>query len=250
MSTVDNAPLIEAIFELRWGAQPNGFLEFSPDDQTLFVGKVSALTHDKGYSLVEPVNNPGVPHTVTHRFRQQVDTWPCYQAGLGIFTVNQVNEGYKSELFKKAINTGLEIFDKSGPEKFKAIKGSLTFILRYQDVFYPDDGMSVQNFISNKLHISAELPEKFLQHEAISDELSSIRCQFNCVTSVPKGEIVVKVSNAIIDGKPGFIAETLVVSNASELENLNIESIMNWVDEAHKLQRHSFKTIIDEEAYS
>ena len=250
MSTVENAPLLEAIFEIRWGAQPNGVLEFSPEDQTLLAGKVSAHAHANGYPFVEPLNNPPVPHSVTHRFRASQGTWPCFQTGMGIFTVNQVNEGYSSDSFKKTIKTGLEIFNQAGPDKLENIKNSLSLVLRYQDALFPDDGMTVKDFVSQKLHIEASLPDKFMAHDAIHDELSSVRCQFNCVTYAPKGEIVVKVSNAIIEGRPGFIAETLVVSNATELHDVSIPTIMDWVGQAHLLQRHSFNTVIDEGAYN
>ncbi|RVU30231.1 TIGR04255 family protein [Neptunomonas marina] len=250
MGTVENAPLLEAIFELRWGQAPNGDYDYSPDDQSLFVGKLSALAHDEGIVFTEQLGSPPFPHSVTHRYRVSEGTWPCYQAGLGIFTVNQINDGYSSDDFKQAIRKGLEIFDKSGPDKLLKNRDSLVVILRYQDALFPADGMSVQDFVSDRLHISAALPSKFLAHDAVDNEVSSMRCQFNCATTEPKGEIVVKVSNAIIDNKPGFIAETLVVSQAaSELEDLSVDSIMNWVGKAHLLQRHSFETIIDEEAY-
>ena len=102
MPQLSQAPLIEAIFEIRWGSpQPakGGMVNWNFDDEdtSFFVGQFHGVAKARGYSTVERPNPTGlsIPHVVTHRFRPKPNVWPCYQIGLGIATVNQINDGYE-----------------------------------------------------------------------------------------------------------------------------------------------------------
>ena len=107
---------------------------------------------------------------VSHRFRSKENTWPCYQVGLGIFTVNQVKDGYDWPPFKESIKTGLEIFNQADPEKMDKVKDSLSVVLRYQDGFYPKEGESIEKYLEKHFHVKAELPDEFLNNKNIVHE--------------------------------------------------------------------------------
>ncbi len=120
MATLSEAPLIESIIEIRWGEhkiEPNKPVEFkfSAEDTDFFPGQFHSIANSYGFVFVERINKdvpPFIPHVVRYRFRRTEGTWPCYQIGLGIFTVNQVNEGYNWGTFKKDILTGLEMLER------------------------------------------------------------------------------------------------------------------------------------------
>ncbi|WP_028468701.1 TIGR04255 family protein [Neptunomonas japonica] len=252
MALLQNPPLLEAIFELRWGEHAPGQFQYTNDDQTLFAGKVSALASLNGYDHIEMLGDgsPSVfPMTLTHRYRKAENKWPCFQTGLGLFTVNQVTEGYSWSGFKQAIQECLKIFDQAGPHKLKTNKDSLVLILRYQDAFFPKNGNSAEKFLSDTFHINTSLPEKFLSKDTVEEEIVAVNCQYTIKSLDPKGEAVVKVASAIINDMPGFILETLVVSKVSSDFTTDIDQtmILEWLDKAHDLQKHSFGTLVNSE---
>ena len=83
------APLIEAIFEIRWGRKDQNSFEYSNNEQSLFPGQISAHASNEGFTEVESFNfGPApsralIPQRITHRFRVGPNTWPCIQLGLG-----------------------------------------------------------------------------------------------------------------------------------------------------------------------
>tara|TARA_R110001583_G_scaffold150393_1_gene302456 strand:+ start:1168 stop:1941 length:774 start_codon:yes stop_codon:yes gene_type:complete len=256
MTALNTPPLIEAIFELRWGELSPGEFTFSQDEQSLFPGKVSTAAGSKGFSRCEMVNtNQGpvpIPSLVSHRFRQAENSWPCFQVGLGIFTVNQVTEGYDWDSFKNEIQKGIEIYNQAAPEKLNSAADTLNLVLRYQDAFFPEEGTSVEKFIESHFKINANLPDSFLGHESINRGDSSINFQVNTATNTPKGQISIRIVNAIIAGKPGLLMETIVSSKAVDAVDgeLNSNALLQWTEKAHDLQKHSFKTLIKKSAYS
>lgn len=253
MSTLENPPLLEAIFEVRWGETSPGEFTYSNFDQALFTGKLSAIADQHGFTLTEMISDgtrPTLPMEVTHRFRKEENTWPCLQAGLGVFTVNQTADDYSWKTFQNTIQLGMEIFDKSGPKKISSIEDSLTLILRYHDLFYIEDGMSTEDYLKNNFHIEANLPNNFFSNEFFKPNSSSIRCQFNLISSNPKGEVIIKFANAIIDDKPGLLLETLVIARSSDFsKQIDTPSILEWANQAHILQKHAFNTLVNSDAY-
>ena len=254
MTTLDHPPLIEAILELRWGEVAPGRFSFSQDEKLLLAGKVSASATSKGYATAERAQEDlpgGLPLVVSHRFREQTDSWPCYQIGFGIFTVNQIAEGYKWSLFKDHIKTGLEILNQADQNHLKTVSNTLSLVLRYQDAFFPEKGDSVEKYLAKHFNVKAGLPEMFLDDEDIDRSKSSINLKVNIDTKKPKGSIVVSIANAIINNRPGLLMETVVVSKVQEGTEgrVDVDSIVEWCDMAHNLQRHSFKTLINSTAY-
>ena len=67
------------------------------------------------------------------------------------------------------------------------------------------------------------------------------------------GIVTIIITNAVINNIPGLLIETAVTNNvltASKSSSFNIPEIMEWLEKAHDIQRHSFKTIIKESAYN
>lgn len=256
MSTLENPPLIEAIFELRWGETASGELTYTQEEQSLFAGKMSASAASKGFGRCEMLQPGGVPVSlpmmVSHRFREAENTWPCYQVGLGIFTANQTANGYSWPSFKKAIGAGVGIYNQAAPEQLKLVKDTLQITLRYQDAFFPDAGVTVKEYLNEHFNIEAGLPKSFLANKNLDEEKSSVNIQFNTNTNTPKGNVSIKIANAIISGRPGLLLETVVISKAKDAIDgeLSKDALLNWVERAHELQKHSFRTLVLKSAYS
>jgi len=253
MTKLENPPLIEAIFELRWGESAPGQFSYSQDEQSLFAGKVSASAASKGYGLTEYVHqNPvALPMAATHRFRSKKDVWPCFQVGLGLFTVNQTKNGYGWSSFKASVKSGLEIYNQAEPNKLNSVKNSLVLALRYQDGFFPEQGDSIEEYLAEHFKVKAGLPNSFLDTDSLDRAKSGVHLNIRVESKKPKGSVVITVANAIINGQPGLLMETIVESKVSDAlqGQIDIDSILEWAGEAHDLQKHSFKTLISPSAY-
>ena len=106
MSVLENAPLIEAIFELRWGELSPGNFSYTDEESSMLPLHISIAASKHGFDFIETQSNPPFPFFVTHRFRKSENSWPCIQLGTGIFTVNQVNDNYNWEEFSIGFECG------------------------------------------------------------------------------------------------------------------------------------------------
>lgn len=252
MPVLSSAPLIEAIFELRWGnvirSSSGGVeLQYSEEERDFFQGKFHGLMEEKGFVVVEPKNSeiPDViPHVIKHLFRTEPNLWPCYQTGLGIFTANQVNDGYEWNGFNKSILEGLEVLDKSHPLGLGGLPG-IGVELRYQDGFFLEDGETPEKFLKNKMEISFNLPEDFLSLPDINNELkgNSVECTLDIHD--PAGVIIIKLQQSIINGRPGFVMNTIVRSSDNMKPDFSLTALSAWLDKAHDVQKHAFRTLIN-----
>lgn len=253
MTTLENPPLIEAIFVLQWGEVAPGQFSYTQDEQTLFIGRMSASASSKSYKITENIqqNQFMIPRLVTHRFRQQENSHPCFQVGLGIFTVNQVKDNYNWSSFKESIKTGLEIYSEAEPNKLNDIKDTLSLSLHYQDAFFPENNISTEEYLKEYFHVSAGLPELFFEKPEINRSKININIAINVETLNPKGTIVVNIANAIINDQSGLLMQTIVESKANDNFNgeMGTNEIMKWLEQAHDLQKHSFEILVKSSAY-
>jgi len=250
MATLANAPLIEAIFELRWGTlgeeQTGGrLITFQRDEGELLPGALKAELAKVGFHQHELVNPqlPPVPHLVRHRYRAAENKWPCYQLGLGVFTANQVNEGYQWEAFRKAILAGLECLGNVFPGALKEMP-VLGFELRYQDGFFFQEDEGSLAFLENKLQIRLDIPKAFCDSSDVEGRARAHQLEFSLKTKNPKGILATHLLQAHINGRKGMVMNTVVRSADEDLPARDMDSISTWLTAAHSLQSHAFETII------
>jgi len=252
------APLIEAIFEIRWGRKDQNSFEYSNNEQSLFPGQISAHASNEGFTEVESFNfGPApsgalIPQRITHRFRVGPNAWPCIQLGLGIFTVNQVEQGYSWSGFKNSISKGLRVFKNSKPESFLKPSKSVTLVLRYNDAFFPsEESLTNKEYVEKHFNIDASLSENFISDRRIIDDATDISFRVSMRTSDPEGSISVSIFSAVIGGNPGLIMETIVESDTRSfsIDNFSLDKVVDWCEEAHYFQKHAFETLIKPSAY-
>ena len=82
-----------------------------------------------GFAHVERAQLQGTPietpFLISHRFRPAPETWPCYQIGPGIFTVNVTNKEYAQKRwdgFMDALRDGLLTFEASHPAGIQQLR--------------------------------------------------------------------------------------------------------------------------------
>jgi uncharacterized protein (TIGR04255 family) len=254
MTDLSNAPLLEAWMQLRWGTIQKGppsanitEFTFTPDDLDYFVGQFREVARREEFVHIErltPSMISPLPHAVTHRFRKQPNSWPCLQIGLGIFTVNQVNDGYGWEKFKQDVLRGLVLLDSGHPLGLGKLP-KLGVELSYRDGFVFKEGETSIDFVTGNLHVGFKPPADFLAYPHLNQEPSGISIHFKHNVSKPQGELIVEIKQGLINGQPGMIMDTIVRSTGDHSPDFETNTIAAWLEEAHDLQRHAFKSLID-----
>lgn len=253
MGTLSNAPLVEALFEIRWGKhtqqQAGGETVQFADEDNLFFGNFKSLAARHGFVHFERINKnvPLIfPYTVTMRFRKEEGTWPCMQLGQGVFTVNQINDGYEWEKFKVDILAALEIFIES----YDNIDNlPVRYIeLKYQDGFVRDEDVSTYDFLREKFKIKFEVSSEYITQLSEDGKIRGLNMAFNLRLDNPKGILIFDLKEALISGEEGFVSQTIVRSAKDDVPLIEPSSISEWLESAHDVQRKAFKEFI-EQAY-
>ncbi len=250
MTTLPKAPLIETIVEIRWGkvikspGKPVSF-SFPHDDTDFFPGQFQAIAKKKGYTLIERPNKeaPLIPHLVKYRFRPSENTWPCYQIGLGILTINQTVEGYDWETFKESVMNGINMLDMGHPVGLSNLP-AIGIEMRYQDGFLFEQNETSADFLRNKLEIELKFPDEFSSSPNLTD---NVKGEFSVTieASKPKGIVNINLLEGLINGKPGFIMDTIVRSVDEHKPRFESKILSQWLEEAHEIQRIVFKSLIN-----
>ncbi len=253
MKKIENAPILESIFEIRWGGVGENRFEFSSQEENLVPGIVASLIAIKGYTVNEPLSDrPKVPHIITNRFRKNQNEWPCVQVGLGIFTVNQVKDGYSWETFKETIMNVVTVFDSDTLKNAIHNFNSAELVLRYQNAFYPNNHEPIGQFIEEHFNFNAQLPDSFFEKYTKDKNFKEVNLQLSVALLENIGKVDLVFSNAMINNVPGFLIDTIVSIKVNEMENTGdfLNNIRTWLVSAHDVQEHAFETIIKESAYN
>lgn len=258
MSTLSRAPLVEAVFELRWGAKQTGdtlaagpvSVNFDDNDVRIFPGSFLIAAKNKGFTEREQINFPFqkiLPQSlfmVTDRFRRKTEDKLCYQIGTGIFTVNQLNEDYDWKPFKKAILEGIDILDTGHPKGIANLP-LWGIEIRYVDGFIFEDKETLLSFFKEKFEISFNPPTSLFALPQLEKSISSAQLSFSIKTHDPKGILFFDLKPGTINGQNGFITNTTVRSINEDCPKLDTVSVSKWLDQAHVIQKAMFDSLLN-----
>ena len=101
---LENKPLVEAIFELKWNLQESESGTRTDPHYKLLVGRIYEKIKDE-YPFHEQLPTATMPdelvgYVIQHRFRKNENEWPLIQIGPGIITLNDT-KGYTWDNFKE-----------------------------------------------------------------------------------------------------------------------------------------------------
>lgn len=246
MPTLNKAPLIEAIVEIRWGKlqekEDNTIvLNYDKEDINFFPGQFHGVAAKNGFKFVEPINEAPMPQMVNYRFRKHENTWPCYQIGLGVFTANQTNNGYEWKTFKQDVLAGAAMLNDGHPLTLEKLP-IMGVELRYQDAFFLEENESPSAFLRDKMNIGFNPPDEYLNVPFLKNNVQGHHLAFQVETTEPQGILRFEIIQATINGKDGFAMNTIV---RSKLENLTLDIFAEWLEAAHTTQKHAFETLIN-----
>ncbi|EJG0729933.1 hypothetical protein CGH92_07565 [Vibrio parahaemolyticus] len=245
-------PLVEAIFELRWGEVAPGHFRYSNQGASgdVFLQKFTMQAMKAGYEHVEKVVDSDIspiPHRAYYRFRKQDGQWPCLQIGLGVFTVNQTAEEYCKETFLKDIEEGINAWRFTLGEDIQEVLDTLTIILRYQDFFPENEDQTEVQKLEDYFGISLTFPEKFADS---AHRINSIDLSFSLKCESPDASMAnISFKNAISGSKKGILADTVVFTKYNALVHGQSDikqSIRNWIEDAHGFQIRTFEQLMED----
>ncbi|QWZ94080.1 TIGR04255 family protein [Aeromonas sp. FDAARGOS 1411] len=244
-------PLVEAIFELRWGERSPGRFSFGKEDTDVYYQKFAIQASLNEFIVVETPNldAPPIPYLVKFRYRKREGVWPCYQTGLGIFTINQILDGYNRDQFLSDIEDGMKIFINSLSGHLGKVAETLKISLRYQNAFYENTASDAIKKLENTLGIKIMFPEHY---NARLGELNILNMNFGITCNVPqKSTAQISISDAVIEGKPGLFVDTAVESRLTDIvdikegEHIIKTKVTEWLSSAYSFQKINYEILMD-----
>jgi uncharacterized protein (TIGR04255 family) len=235
MSKLPNAPLLEVIFELSWVAN-------TPKEQEKFqflLGDMYTKLKDKyplRFNLVQiPVAGIEIPldffnNKPLYRFRKTENSYPIYQLGPGLLSVNTINEPYIWEDFEQEI---LNVFTKF--KESYDFDSSFTFniALKFLDFYVFDfNHNNAYDFLKNNLHLQ-------IVHSMQSEKYNPSFVNFAAGHREDIGQFNFAINRGMIHQKgEGFLIETNLVDKIM----LNYDyDISSWLKSAHEYLSIVFK---------
>lgn len=238
-----NKPLVEAIFELRWGLDGPPGMAVDPYYQMLIGQLYSAVK--EGYPFWERLPTAEVPegmapYTPHHRFRVASDQWPLVQIGPGILTVNDT-EGYDWNTFLPRCASVIDTLFAIYPDAKDRLR-IFEISLRYIDA---DNllGSSAIDFLKG-LKVSVGVPEALFAAGRIGSESLGMGLSLAYPALQPKGVFQVSFNQGRKNDQDAMIWETQVLSRGTDAPH-QPEEIKAWLAAAHDTTHDWFFRQID-----
>jgi uncharacterized protein (TIGR04255 family) len=241
-----NAPLVEAILEMRWGPKAQASSPVLDLDYKLLQRLAGEFQRE--YPEYEAHSNAGAPaeiaaqmHMVQHRFRASKGGWPLIQVGPTIFTLNETEAYDWGGDFRSRAIRAMDSFFRAYEKATEMQVQSL--LLRYIDALKFDwDKESLLDFLAKDLKMKVVLPAPLFDDTDVAstpaglDMTASFRC------AKPKGMAHLRFVAGESKGKKALIMETMVQSTGSDVPALP-EGFTPWLDAAHEIPSTWFKRL-------
>lgn len=247
--TLKNKPLIEAIFELRWGLKEQGpGIRIDPHYKILIGRMYERLRQE--YPFHEQLPTASIPdevaaYVVQHRFRKNRDEWPLIQIGPGIITLN-ATEGYIWEDFKnRAVQAANALFE-AYPEAEDSLKPS-TVLLRYIDAIEFDfETGDIFDFLRANMKTIINLYPKLFESTGIERLPRGFDWRFSFRSTTPAGVVHLRFCRGKKKQADALVWESMVQSTSDEVSDIQT-AITEWLDRAHDVTDDWFFKLVEGE---
>jgi len=243
VKNLNNKPLVEAIFELRWELDGSLGTGIDPYYQMLIGQMFAAIKGNYPYWERLPTAElpdgfaPFVPH---HRFRVESDAWPLIQMGPGLLTVNDT-EGYVWETFFPRCSAVVGALFSIYPEAEEKLK-NFEISLRYIDADYLLGSSAVDFLRSLKLNLGMQ--QSLFEGGRIGGNSLGLSLSLAYPAWHPKGIFQISCKKGKKHNQDAMIWETQVISRGTDAPR-QPESINAWLEEAHETVHDWFFRQID-----
>lgn len=244
MSKLPNAPLLEVIFELSWVANNSK----EQEKFQFLLGDMYTQLKDKYPLRLNLVNVPvagiEIPldlliNKPVYRFRKDENSYPIYQLGPGLLSVNTINELYIWEDFEQEI---LDVFTKFKESYDFGSSSSFNIALKFLDFYVFDFNNNAYDFLKNNLHLQ-------ITHSMQSEKHNPSFVNFATGHNIEGiGQFNFSINRGVIQQRgEGFLVETNLVNNVMLDSTGNISS---WLKSAHEYLSAVFKDMTKGNMYN
>jgi len=246
---LENKPLVEAIFELKWDLRESVSGMGVDPYYKLLIGRIYERIKDE-YPFHEQLPTATMPdelaaYMVQHRFRKNENGWPLIQVGPGIITFNDT-EGYTWENFKESSIRVLNILFETYPDA-KANLNVCGLLLRYIDAITFDFGNDdILTFLKEQLKTEINLYQKLFEETDVSNMPLGFDMQFSFSSAKPNGTVHLRFDRGKKEDADALMWETIVQSVAEDIPQ-DMGGIVTWMAEAHDLTDDWFFKLIEGE---
>ena len=245
---LENKPLVEAIFELRWALeaeQPGialdpGFRIFLGRYYDQVKGEYPAVVDLPSSTVPEEIT----PHQVRHQFRKAKDDWPVTQIGPGIMTVNETS-GYLWDSFQPKLLHAIDAVYASYPREIAAFR-PLSGALKYVDAIEYDPKRSnspLLAFLRSHLHTSIDIEPLLFDNPVERESPMSLNLTVTYPLSKPSGVVQLMIAIGKRKDRPSIIIETTVQSRKNAVPQ-QARDWQQWLLDAHAVSDRWFFALV------
>jgi len=240
------APLIEAIFELRWALETRGQPGMQRDPGfRILLGRYFDRIREK-FPVTEDLPTSEIPEELTayavrHRFRADHDAWPVTQIGPGILTVNET-EGYTWPGFQSLVMEAQAALFEAYPSE-RALEPVRTE-LRYIDAIpFNPQKLDVLEYLKENLHTNVTVDQDLFDECVVRTSPTDMNLKLGFPLARPKGIGIISFAIGKKGDEPSIIMNTVVRSLNDDAPK-QATGIEEWIDQAHAVTHKWFFTLI------
>jgi uncharacterized protein (TIGR04255 family) len=175
-----------------------------------------------------------------YRFRKNENSYPIYQLGPGLLSVNTINEMYIWDDFEQKI---LDVFAKFKESYDFNPSPVFNIALKYLDFYAFDfDNNNAYNFLKENLHLQ-------IVHSMQLEKYNPLFVNFAAGHKENIGQFNFSVNRGAIPqkGGDGFLVETHLTDKRELRQDIDISS---WLKKAHEYLSVTFKNMTKGDMYN
>ncbi len=242
---LNNKPLVEAIFEIRWDLQGPQNMQVDPHYKILLGRLFDRLSST--YSKHSPLPTASIPdemagYVVQHQFRVSDNAWPLVQIGPGILTLNDTSAYSWDDFELRAKQLVSELYALYPDRDSLRINNMM---LRYINAIEFDYGKEdIISFLREKMKITTSLPEALFADKQISKTPIGFNCQSIFPIKDPQGVVQLKYATGKRAEAHALILELLIQSAGKDVP-LMPHGFETWATKSHDIVEDWFFKLIE-----
>ncbi len=244
-SALKKAPILEAIFEMRWEMPqvPNTQTVRDPAYPLLYGRLYDRFK--KEYTVAEDLPSVQMhpdagPYVVRHRMRKSADEWPIVQVGPGILTINEA-KGYSWDQFRHEIVRVFEAFTDFYPASTFPLN-ILKTELRFVNAVDVEAGINPVKFFEENLNTRLELDSDLFTKNKMKPFPEALTLNAGFQIEEPVGNAMLGIGSGGVEDKPAIIQQMLFNSTGENAPQ-DLGSLDPWLDSMHSIAKNWFETL-------
>ncbi|RSM65747.1 hypothetical protein DMH03_00895 [Amycolatopsis sp. WAC 01376] len=242
-----NAPLVEALVELRWALKPGPNGGQIDPAHPLYVGNLfQAIRENYPFQErlpVAEVPDEMAPYNAKHRFRASADGWPLVQAGPGIVSYNATSDYDWDKFRASAIDLKghldaayAAVTSDASPPDYRHLQ------LRYISAIKLESGIDPLGFLRERLGTQITLPGPVVASAAGPSVATSVQVSYPLAFNGSIG--TVKLGLGAKDERPAMILDISVTASVEGVSGKDLD-FSDWLSKAHEASEEWFFSFVE-----